>query len=225
MHRNFLAVLLLAGSGLAGQAMAQTTARGPDQISTVKRSQDLDRTIAVALIGAISGQLGGRAVDMRLDSVDIEPVKTRNREIRGTGGVRIDGDDAWVGFRFLLVYDSERRVAGYPEVSLAGVSAGERNIPNDASLVRQLETKVIAALSKQFRKQSISLRLDRIATVQSGSQYLRINADGLAYLGAEGSKDMTIEALYDRSSGRWLRLHYGLGEDAGYSSGQPTASR
>lgn len=223
MHRKLLAVVLLAGSGVAGTVAAQSPPLRPEQVNTVTRNQDLDRTIAVALINAISAQLGGRAVDMRLDSVEIGPAKTRDREIRGTGGLRIDGGDAWAGFRFLLVYDSQRRVASYPEVSIAGVSTGERNIPNDASLVRQLEARVVAALSKQFRRQSISLRLDRIATVQSGSHYLRINADGLAYLGAEGSRDMTIEALYDRSSGKWLRLHYGLGD--GYSSGVPTASR
>lgn len=223
MHRKFLALVLLAGSGLAGIVAAQPPPRGPTPVGALTRSEDLDRTIAVALINAISGQLGGRAVDMRLDSVEIGPGKTRDRDIRGTGSLRIDGDDAWSGFRFLLVYDTERRVANYPEVSIAGVAVGERNVPNDAALVRQLEARVVAALSKQFRKQSISLRLDRIATVQSGSQRLRINADGLAYLGVEGSRDMTIEALYDRSSGKWLRLHYGLGD--GYSSGAPTAIR
>jgi hypothetical protein len=33
-----------------------------------------------------------------------------------------------------------------------------------------------------------------------------------------------IDAFYDRSSGEWLRLHYSLGEDAGYASGNPSSN-
>jgi hypothetical protein len=72
---------------------------------------------------------------------------------------------------------------------------------------------IVASLSSHFR-QSVWLQLDRIATVEGGSHYLGINADGIAHVGGD-SIDMMIEAFYDRSSGEWLRLHYGLGEGAG----------
>ncbi|MFS8063344.1 MAG: hypothetical protein ACMG5Z_02035 [Luteimonas sp.] len=186
----------------------------------------IDNAIAGALINAISEQLGGRPVDMRLDAVDVQPVGTRDRTVSGTGGLRIGGDNDWVGFRFQVLYDGQLGSTDYPEVSIGGVAAGERDIPNDAQLVQQLEAKVIAALSKEFRQQSVWLQLDRIATVEGGSHYLGINADGIAHLGVDGSTDLMIEALYDRSSGTWLRLHYGLGDGVGDSSrNQPIANR
>jgi len=63
------------------------------------------------------------------------------------------------------------------------------------------------------------LQLDRIATAQGGSHYLRIDAGGKAHLGIDGGTDMKIEALYDRSSGEWLRLYYDLGEGTGPATG------
>jgi hypothetical protein len=69
-------------------------------------------------------------------------------------------------------------------------------------------------LSKEFRDRSVWLQLDRIATVEGGSHYLGISADGIAHVDGD-STDVTIEAFYDRSSGEWLRLNYGLGDVAG----------
>jgi hypothetical protein len=182
----------------------------------------INNAIAGPLIIVISQQLGGRAVDMRLDAVDVQDmdvreVNARDRVVSGTGSLRIDGNEDWVGFRFHVPYDARLGKAGYPEVSMGGVAAGERDVPNDAQLVQQLEARIVAALSKEFRQQSVWLQLERIATVEGGSHYLGINADGVAHLGGD-STDMLIDAFYDRSSGEWLRLHYSLGEDAGYPS-------
>jgi hypothetical protein len=157
---------------------------------------------------------------MRLDAVDVQDmdaqeVNARDRVVSGTGSLRIDGKKDWVGFRFHVPYDARLAKAGYPEVVMGGVAAGERDVPNDAQLVQQLEARIVAALSKEFRQQSVWLQLDRIATVEGGSHYLGINADGVAHLGGD-STDVMIDAFYDRSSGEWLRLHYSLGEDAGY---------
>jgi hypothetical protein len=149
--------------------------------------------------------------------MDVQGMNVRDRMVSGTGSLRIGGNKDWVGFRFHLPYDARLGKAGYPEVTMGGVAAGERDVPNDAQLVQQLEARIVAALSKEFRQQSVWLQLERIATVEGGSHYLGINADGVAHLGGD-STDMLIDAFYDRSSGEWLRLHYSLGEDAGYPS-------
>jgi hypothetical protein len=238
MRRNIpVMVITLVCSCAAGSVAAQGASQGiqaewtADTARTHGRAMEshdtINNAIAGPLIIVISQQLGGRAVDMRLDTVDVQDmdaqevnaqeVNARDRVVSGTGSLRIDGNKDWVGFRFHLPYDARLGKAGYPEVTLGGVAAGERDVPNDAQLVQQLEARIVAALSKEFRQQSVWLQLDRIATVEGGSHYLGINADGIAHLGGD-STDMMIDAFYDRSSGEWLRLHYSLGEDAGYPS-------
>ena len=236
MRRNIpVMVVMLACSCASGSVASQTASQGIEAESTaatartrgraVENRDTIDNAIAGPLILVISQQLGGRPVDMRLDAVDIQDmdaqeVNARDRVVSGTGSLRIDRNKDWVGFRFRVPYDARLGKAGYPEVTMGGVAAGERDVPNDALLVQQLEARIVAALSKGFRQQSVWLQLDRIATVEGGSHYLGINADGVAHLGGD-STDMLIDAFYDRSSGEWLRLHYSLGEDTGYASGNP----
>jgi len=233
MRRNIsVMVIALACSCASGSVASQGALQGIEAESTaatagthgraVESRDTINNAIAGPLIAVISQQLGGRAVDMRLDAVDVQDmdaqeVNARDRVVSGTGSLRIDGKKDWVGFRFHVPYDAQLGKAGYPEVIMGGVAAGERDVPNDAQLVQQLEARIVAALSKEFRQQSVWLQLDRIATVEGGSHYLGINADGVAHLGGD-STDVMIDAFYDRSSGEWLRLHYSLGEDAGYPS-------
>ena len=233
MRRNIpVMVITLACSCAVGSVASQGASSGIEADSTapsehmhgraVESRDTINNAIAGPLILVISQQLGGRAVDMRLDAVDVQDmdaqeVNARDRVVSGTGSLRIDGNKDWVGFRFHVPYDAKFGKAGYPEVTLGGVAAGEHDVPNDAQLVQQLEARIVAALSKEFRQPSVWLQLDRIATVEGGSHYLGINADGIAHLGGD-STDMMIDAFYDRSSGEWLRLHYSLGEEAGYPS-------
>ena len=224
MRRNIPAVIvLLACSCAAGSVASQVPSQGRAAESTAsarstaaERHDTINNAIAGPLVSVISQQLGGRAVDMRLDAVDVQPMGASDRLASGTGSLRIDGNQDWVGFRFQVPYDAQSGGTGYPQVSMGGVAAGERDVPNDAQLVQQLEALIVAALSKEFRQQSVWLQLDRIATVEGGSHYLGISAGGIAHVDGD-STDMTIEAFYDRSSGEWLRLHYGLGNEAGNS--------
>ena len=44
-----------------------------------------------------------------------------------------------------------------------------------------------------------------------GGRLLRINAEGIADFGLDGSTPVRIEALYDRVAGAWQRVNYDLG--------------
>src|SRR4249919_1914810 len=173
MRRNFhvAAILLLASACAVGilQAASAATARSP----VAESHEAIGNAIAGALVHAISEQLGGRAVDMRLDDVEVQSAGIGNQQtVSGIGGLRIGNDADWTGFRFEVPYDPRLGSTGYPQVSIGGVAAGEHDVPNDALLVQQLEAHVVAALSKTFRRQSVWLQLDRIATAQGGSHYL-----------------------------------------------------
>ena len=58
------------------------------------------------------------------------------------------------------------------------------------------------------------LQLDRIATLEAGARFLRIEAAGIADFGREGTTAAHVDALYDRRDGSWLRVNYELGPAA-----------
>lgn len=170
----------------------------------------LDGIVAAALVGALSEQLGGRAVKVRLGQVDVRATSLRDRIVSGQGELQIDGAPEWLGFRFSTLYDSLYESAGYPELSIGTVGSEGRAVPNDSSLIREAEDRVVEQLSREFGYQKVWLQLDRIATVESGRRYLRIDASGTADFGRDGAAPARIEGLYDREQKVWLRVAYVL---------------
>lgn len=224
MHQKLHAAALLACAWAGGDVVAQPASQQavlPDASSRAAggsaSTSDIDAirdSIAGPLINAISARLGGRAVELRLGVVDVRTIDADERAISGSGDAQIVGRQGWIGFRFGLLYDARLRRSGYPEVSIDRVAAGERDIPNDPLLVRQLEALVTADLAQEHRKPSARLHLDRVSTVEGDGQRLRIDAQATAYLERYGpGTPLTVVALYDRSSDAWLRLEYRPGHD------------
>ena len=109
VHRNLPAAVLLACCCATGTAAPQA----PSPRSAPGADAALDRVLSDAIAGplvaALSEQFGGRAVDMRLQAVQVDPVDTGASAITGTGDVRIDERSGWVGFAFRMPYDPRRR--------------------------------------------------------------------------------------------------------------------
>src|SRR5690606_37006749 len=127
------------------------------------------------------------------------------------------GDADWIGFRYRTLYDTLHGSAGYPELTLGAANDGERAVPNDAMLVGELDARVVARLDEEFGGQPVRLQLDRITTMEAGSRYLRIEANGIADFGQEGTTPAQVDALYDRKDASWLRVNYELGPAVGMS--------
>lgn len=202
-----LAILLLVGG--FQPAFAAKPAADVRTLEARER-ETLDGVVAAALVGALSEQLGGRAVKIRLGQVDVRVSSLRDRIVSGQGELQIDGAPEWLGFRFSTLYDSLYESAGYPELSIGIAGPGGRAVPNDSGLIREAEERVIAQLAKEFGYQKVWLQLDRIATVESGQRYLRIDASGTADFGRDGAAPARIEGLYDREQKVWLRVAYVL---------------
>lgn len=203
--------ILLACAFACGAASAQMAASRP-----AAHGEALHDAIAGPLVAALKDQFGGRDVDMQLDRVATMPLGDGASMVSGNGIVQAQGKTARpAAFSFRLPWNPSLRQAGYPEVSVAGAVDGERNVPNDAILVRKLEADVTTALVHRLHQPAVSVRLDRIRTVEDGSRFLRISAQGRAYTGrSDGGTVLTILALYDRTRHAWSRLDYGLGEPA-----------
>lgn len=200
-------------------ATATALATGPKPVPPIPQSskdalaherETLDGVVAASLVGALSEQLGDRPVKIKLKHVDVQVTSLRDRLVSGQGELQIDTAQDWIGFRFSALYDAIFESAGYPELSIGTVGPGGRTLPNDSKLVRELDDRVVGMLGKEFGYQQVRLQLDRIDTIEAGTRYLRIDADGIADFGIDGTAPARVEALYDREQNAWLRVSYTL---------------
>ena len=111
---------------------------------------------------------------------------------------------------YRVLYDAVMGSTGYPELHLGGMGMEGRILPNDAGLVRELDERVLALVADEFGHQQARMQLDRIVTVETGSRFLRIDAEGLVDFGPQGTAPARVEGLYDRAAGDWLRVAYAL---------------
>ena len=210
-----LLIMLLTAAALPAAATRALEVAPATPPPATAAGETINGAVAGVLIAALSEQFGGRSVSIMLDEVSVQQASIRDSTVSGQGRARIGGDQDWIGFRFSTLYDTAFNSAGYPEITLGGVTSKERDLPNDPMLVRQLDERVVERLGQEFAEQTVRLQLDRIRTVQAGSHYLRIDASGIADFGPEGTSSARIEALYDRRDGAWLRVDYELGPGAG----------
>jgi hypothetical protein len=213
--RALLAVLLGATASVSaappGNARpASPPVSAPARAAMAEEREMLDSVVAASLVGALSEQLGGRAVRIRLERIDVQTTSLRDRLVSGQGALQIDNAVEWLGFRFTTLYDAMLESAGYPELSIGTVGPEGKAVPNDAALVRELDDRVVGMLGEEFGMQQVRLQLDRIATVEAGPRYLRIDASGIADFGLDGSAPTRVEGLYDRRDNTWLRVAYVL---------------
>ena len=212
----FAAAWLVATPALAQSPPAAAQAVDAPTAHRQASSGDeaLDNAVAAVVVAALVEQMNTPSIEVNIDAFDVAISSVRDRNVSGQGRMRVGDDADWIGFRYSTVYDTTFNSAGYPRIAIGGVSAGEREVPNDATLVRQLEDRVATELDRQFGNRAARLQLDEITTVEGGKRLLRITARGIADLGLQGSTPVRIEALYDQVAGSWQRVNYELGAGA-----------
>lgn len=217
-------LLAALGFAFAFACAAQAQPRvaiDPRQAQVARERETLDGVVAAAVVGALSEQLGGRAVKLRLDRVDVQATSLRDRRVSGQGALQIDSAEEWIGFRFVTLYDAVLESAGYPDLKIGTVGPEGRIVPNDATLVRELEESIAGKLGEEFGGQHARLQLDRIDTLEAGPRYYRIDAGGIADFGRDGTAPVHVEGLYDRKERNWLRAAYTLDDEAASEAAQP----
>ena len=219
-----IAPLLVAIAFAAGATPPAAPKPNPAtaRIAAAQERETLDGVVAASLVGALSEQLGGRAVKVRLGRVDMQTTSLRDRRVSGQGEVQIGNAEEWIGFRFVTLYDAILESAGYPELDIGIAGTAGKSVPNDATLIRELDDHVVAKLGEEFGGQHVRLQLDRIVTIEAGPRYSRIDATGIADFGLDGTAPMRVEGLYDRIEKTWLRASYTLDEDTGIDPGSPS---
>lgn len=220
--KSFATAILVSGLMLSASAPATSVVVGhslePAPQSRMEGNQAIDDAVAAALIGAISTQFGQRKVEVKLDNVVATPAGLIQRDIRGSGRLRIGQDKTWIPFRFEALYDTEQASVGYPDLTLGSGQPGKSLSP-DTTIARRLVAEVDARLRDEFAGQPASFTVDSVRVEPAGTRYLRVQANGVAQFGREGDADAGIRALYDTRTGDWLQLEYELGVTANRGTG------
>lgn len=225
--RTVISSAILASAGAVGAfstGPAPETAPQPAAIfqaaaldqaveSRVEGDLAMDDAVAASLVGAITLQFPKHKVEVKLDKVDVAPLSLRDRAVSGEGRVRIGDDDAWIPLAFNALYDTQDTVVTQPQL-VFGSDAPASMLPRQSALMRSLSEQVNHAMAAEFAQQSVELRVDHASTSPAGRRYLQVQAVGQARFGGEGTEQANIQALYDRTTGQWLRVDYELGAAA-----------
>jgi len=216
-----LATVIVAASCAHAQAGEDAAARAADTISTAVPStpapagEQARAAAAAVLVATLGHEFGDEMLELTLGEAEVEVVGPREHVVSGLGEVRFAGDgrgNDWLAFSYQTRYDPVFASAGYPEISLGagGEGEGEHYVPNDAGLLVELESRVIAELEAEPGAGRVHLQLDDVSTLQSGSRFMHIEASGLADFGPGGRTGARVDALYDLHAGAWLAISHEL---------------
>jgi len=210
-------VAIAQGQQTAAPTWIQATALEPQSESRIEAAQAMNDTLAAAVIGAISTQFGERKVEVRLDSVAVEPASLRDRLVAGSGRLRIGDDPSWIAFQFETLFDTRNAVATEPALVLGDPDPDTRAIALESTLARELDRRVDAALDAEFAGQPVELVTTSVTTAEAGQRYLQVKALGTADFAAEGTTPAQIQGLYDRQAQEWVRVDYELGTTSNWT--------
>lgn len=211
-----------AMAGAGEQVEIHGTAISTPQ-SRMEGDMAMDSAVAAAVIGAVSRQFGERRIEVKLDSVSVQPASLRDRSVSGQGRILIGdsdaaADDNWIPIQFAALYDTRSASVSRPALVIGDGSATAGQLALDAPLALEFGARIDAALAEEFQQQPAQMIVDRITTTPAGVRYLQVSALGTADFAAEGSTAAQIDALYDRKTGEWVRVNYELGTTSNWST-------
>lgn len=215
--RRFLSRVLFA-LALAGAACPLTAAPAAvrdagEGAGTPLVDEQVRAAVAAVLVATLASEFGDAMLELRLGEATVAAEGARDHVVSGLGEVRFaGGGEQWMAFAYRTRYDPLAGGAGWPEIRLGtdGAAEGERYVPNDARLVGELESAVAGELEALPGAGRVWLQLDRVASLESGGRFLRIDAAGVADFGPGGRTGVEVEGLFDAATGRWLRIAHAL---------------
>lgn len=214
--------VLLTATAIAGLAAGSLIAQGRDtrvprapavsQAQHVHAPARIDDALAAAVIRTVSDQFDTNDVTVQLGRMEVTPLSARDRGLHGNGRLRLDGGAQWIPFQFTALFDTELSEVSGTQLRLAGSGPARAA---DAGLARALSERMGRALKAEFPSQPVEWTQQVARVSGEDARFVHISGNGLVDFGAEGQVDAALEALYDRSTGRWLRVSYELGPSAG----------
>lgn len=215
MRRTTLALMLatLAATAIAAQAPAtaiqvegrSTDATASGQTTTAHGVQAINDATAAALIGALETRFAGQEVEFRLGEVRSERASLRDIALHGAGHIRFERDAAWMPIQFDALYDSATQIVESPAIVLGGSAA---QISAQALPLKGLQAELARRMNAEFSSQSVAFDLDHTSIVGGDGRRVIVNGNGIARFDQEETTPVQVQAIYDRTSKRWIDASY-----------------
>lgn len=175
-----------------------------------RAQQAIDAATAAALIGALQSRFEGYDVQLRLGDVRSERVSLRDLALHGEASLRLGNGDTWLPIRFDALYDTTEQAVLSPNIVLGATLASAR--PADRLPLKGLQAQVDRAMDADYLSNQVDFSLADARVVGDDGVRLVVQGDGVARFDGEERVPVTLQALYDRESGRWLDPQYALVE-------------
>lgn len=228
MHRLLLATLLGTASVAAasvGTHAAVTDAPvvvegkstgnpAPTRTHDMQAQAAIDEATAAALIGALQSRFQGTDFELRLGDTRTERVSLRDIALEGEAQIRFADARHWLPLRFEALYDTSEMLVESPHITLGAEPSA--NAPDAGSLpLAGLQATLDSAMDAEYQSNRVDVALHDARIVDAdGTRYI-VQATGQAVFDGREELPVTVRALFDRKSGRWLDPQYAL-DETGY---------
>ncbi|HSD16148.1 MAG TPA: hypothetical protein VLC71_02665 [Thermomonas sp.] len=168
--------------------------------------ESMDAATAAAVIGALETRFAGRAVALQMGKVRSERASLRDISLKGNARIRIGEDAAWMPISFEALYDTDTQVVLSPSIVLQG--SGVAAVPPPSLPLKGLQAQVVDAMAAEFASQRVAVSLQDARVIGNDGRRLVVKAQGLARFDGAETAPVTIRAVYEQGSGRWLDAQY-----------------
>lgn len=219
INRTVIAAMLAVVMAGTVAAQASAPASGPVVVEghsndTVAAGNTLDARIlasmddatAAALIGALETRFAGRDVALRMGDVQGERASLRDITLHGDARIRLGQDAAWLPISFKALYDTDTQAVLSPSITLEGT--GVAGTKTGALPLPGLQAQVVEAMASEFASQRVDVSLQQARVIGNDGRRLVVRAQGTARFDGSETAPVTVRALYEQGSGRWLDAQY-----------------
>ena len=218
---NRTAIAAMLALVMAGAVAAQAGAPASGSIVVEGHSNDhvaagntldarilssMDDATAAALIGALETRFAGRDVSLRMGDVQGERASLRDIALHGNAQIRLGQDAAWLPISFEALYDTDTQSVLSPSITLEGT--GVASAKTAALPLPGLQAQVIEAMASEFVSQRVDVSLQDARVVGNDGRRLVVRVQGIASFDGAETAPVTVRALYEQGSGRWLDAQY-----------------
>ena len=218
---NRTAIAAMLAVVMAGTVAAQGSAPASGPIMVEGHSNDhvaagntldarilasMDAATAAALIGALETRFSGREVALRMGDVQGERASLRDIALHGNAQIRLGQDAAWLPISFEALYDTDTQSVLSPSITLEGT--GMAAAKTAAIPLPGLQAQVIEAMASEFASQHVDVSLQQARVIGNDGRRLVVRAQGIARFDGSETAPVTVRALYEQGSERWLDTQY-----------------
>jgi len=175
-----------------------------------RAQQAIDAATAAALIGALQSRFEGYDVQLRLGDVRSTRVSLRDMSLHGEASMRLGNTESWLPIRFDALYDTTDQAVLSPNIVLGATLATAQSA--DSLPLKALQARVDQAMGSEYASNKVDFSLADARVVGDDGVRLVVQADGVARFDGEERVAVTLQALYDRNSKRWVDPQYALVE-------------